>query len=83
MAAATTAGRNGAASTARRSRTRSINDVVIAAANEAGGQGFVTEYAQPAATLQNRVWFEFEESEWTAFSTQAANLGADQLFSSL
>jgi MYXO-CTERM domain-containing protein len=56
------------------------NDVVTAAADEAGGQGFVTEYAQPGTALQNRVWFDFEESDWKSFLVQAANLTADDLF---
>jgi hypothetical protein len=56
------------------------NDVVIAAANEAGGQGFVTEYSQPGTALQNRVWFDFEESDWASFKTQAAGFSAHELF---
>jgi MYXO-CTERM domain-containing protein len=43
------------------------NSVVIAAANEAGGQGFVTEYAQPATALKNSVWLEFEQQNWASF----------------
>lgn len=48
------------------------NDVVIAAANEAGGQGFVTEYAQPASMLGGTVWFDFEQTSWDSFKTRAA-----------
>jgi MYXO-CTERM domain-containing protein len=43
--------------------------VVTAAANEGGGQGFVTEFAGPSASLQNVVWPDFEEQQWQAFKT--------------
>jgi hypothetical protein len=43
------------------------NDVVIAAADEAGGQGFVTEFAGSTETLANVVWPESEEALWTQF----------------
>jgi MYXO-CTERM domain-containing protein len=54
------------------------NQVVIAAADEAGGQGFVTEYAQPGASLAGQLWTNFDESAWqnvksTASSQQAVN----------
>jgi hypothetical protein len=45
------------------------NDVVIAAANDAGGQGFVTEYAGPTSALANVVWSTYDEAQWTSFST--------------
>jgi MYXO-CTERM domain-containing protein len=57
------------------------NDVVIAAANEAGGQGFVTEYAQPASALKSRVWNDFEQEQWESFKARGASLPADSLFS--
>jgi hypothetical protein len=40
------------------------NDVVSQAADEAGGQGFVTEYAALSSTLTQRVWSQQEESNW-------------------
>lgn len=40
------------------------DDVVTRAANEAGGQGFVTEHAGAAAPLAENIWFEWEESQW-------------------
>ncbi|HTV19262.1 MAG TPA: DUF2330 domain-containing protein [Polyangiaceae bacterium] len=40
------------------------NDVVIEAADDAGGQGFVTEFAGPSSQLANVVWSESDESEW-------------------
>jgi hypothetical protein len=49
------------------------NDVVTAAANEAQGQGFVTEYAGPTQTLFDNglsVFPDFQEQQWTAFSSQ-------------
>ncbi|HVJ18531.1 MAG TPA: DUF2330 domain-containing protein [Polyangiaceae bacterium] len=45
------------------------DQVVIAAADEAGGQGFVTEYAQPTSALAQPVWSQFDESEWETFRT--------------
>ncbi|HVJ18091.1 MAG TPA: DUF2330 domain-containing protein, partial [Polyangiaceae bacterium] len=41
------------------------NAVVTAAADEASGQGFVTEYAQPASSLANQVWTSFDEEQWS------------------
>jgi MYXO-CTERM domain-containing protein len=57
------------------------NDVVIAAANEAGGQGFVTEYAQPASMLGGQVWFGFEQTSWESFKAAAmAQPAAERVF---
>jgi hypothetical protein len=44
----------------------SINygDVVTEAADEAGGQGFVTEFAGPSSLLADVVWQPFEEADW-------------------
>jgi MYXO-CTERM domain-containing protein len=42
------------------------NDVVIAAADDAGGQGFVTEFAGDASSLANRVWTAFDEQQWAS-----------------
>jgi hypothetical protein len=49
------------------------NDVVIAAANEAGGQGFVTEYTQPSSELDQLVWSDAEEADWQSIYTTASN----------
>lgn len=46
------------------SPSRNYNDVVNLAANEAGGQGFVTEYAQAASGLANVVVLAFEKTQW-------------------
>lgn len=40
------------------------DDVVTRAANEAGGQGFVTEQAGPAAPLAEAIWMDFEADRW-------------------
>jgi MYXO-CTERM domain-containing protein len=45
------------------------NDVVTAAANEAGGQGFVTEYAQPGSSLDGVVWTEGDEQSWQDYQS--------------
>jgi Uncharacterized protein conserved in bacteria (DUF2330) len=54
------------------SPNQNYNAVVIAAADEAGGQGFVTEYAQPSEALANRLWTDFEESDWQSLKTRGA-----------
>lgn len=41
------------------------NALVIEAADEAGGHGFVTEYSDEAQTLSNTVWTDFEEDSWS------------------
>ena len=46
------------------------NDVVAAAADDASGQGFVTEYAQPATALQGVVWSGAEEADFNQFKSQ-------------
>jgi hypothetical protein len=38
--------------------------VVTAAADDSGGQGFVTEFAGASDPLAEAVWSEFEENEW-------------------
>ncbi len=40
------------------------NQVVTEAANDSGGQGFVTEFAGPSAQLANVIWQESDESSW-------------------
>ncbi len=46
------------------------NDVVISAAQEAGGQGFVTEFAGASSTLSEVVWSEAEEQDWEALKSR-------------
>lgn len=44
------------------------NQVVIEAANDASGQGFVTEYARPSNRLAEVVWSNSEEQDWQRLS---------------
>lgn len=48
---------------------RNYNDVVTRAANEAGGQGFVTEMAGDAAPLGDTIFSASELDAWTAIRT--------------
>ena len=43
--------------------------VVSAAADDAGGQGFVTEFAGSTAPLSNVVWSTYEEQNWQVFGS--------------
>jgi hypothetical protein len=45
------------------------NDVVVAAADDAGGQGFVTEFSGPSSTLANAVWTPNDEQQWSFVKT--------------
>jgi MYXO-CTERM domain-containing protein len=45
------------------------NDVVIAAADEAGGQGFVTEQAGPASSFVEAAYASWEEQNWDNLRT--------------
>ncbi|HEX7453144.1 MAG TPA: MYXO-CTERM sorting domain-containing protein, partial [Polyangiaceae bacterium] len=45
------------------------NSVVTDAANDAGGQGFVTEFAGPSSTLKQAIWTQFDDSNWTSFKS--------------
>ncbi|HYO96766.1 MAG TPA: DUF2330 domain-containing protein [Polyangiaceae bacterium] len=47
--------------------TINYNDVVTAAADESGGQGFVTEFAGPSASLGKPVWSASDELQWANF----------------
>ncbi|MDD9946891.1 MAG: DUF2330 domain-containing protein [Myxococcales bacterium] len=58
---------------------RNYNDVVTAAADEAGGHGFVTEYANSSTTLQNTVVPVFERNNWASFSGQTFPSGIQML----
>ena len=40
------------------------NSVVTAAANDAGGQGFVTELAGSTRTLADRIWTPADANNW-------------------
>jgi hypothetical protein len=45
------------------------DDVVTAAADDAGGQGFVTEFAGTTAALGQVVWGDSAEQQWQGFKT--------------
>jgi hypothetical protein len=58
------------------------NDVVTAAADDAGGQGFVTEFAGASAQLGEVVWSTSEEQVWQQIrSNQYSSF--DDIFSTL
>ncbi|MES1187444.1 MAG: DUF2330 domain-containing protein, partial [Myxococcales bacterium] len=46
------------------------NSVVIEAANDAGGQGFVTEFAGKTDKLKSLVWTQSDDQIWTAIQGQ-------------
>jgi hypothetical protein len=50
------------------------NQVVVAAANQAGGQGFVSERAGPSEDYEDIVILEFEREDWEALKMSAAAL---------
>jgi hypothetical protein len=58
---------------------RNYNQVVVAAANEAGGQGFVAERAGPSSDYDDVVVFEFEKEDWEALKTSADALSPFEL----
>ncbi len=47
------------------------NAVVTEAANDAGGQGFVTEFAGQSSTLAERIWTASDAQLWTSFKTRS------------
>ena len=53
---------------------RNYNQVVVAAANQAGGQGFVSERAGPSEDYENIVILEFEREDWEALQMSSAAL---------
>jgi hypothetical protein len=53
--------------------------VVIEAADEAAGQGFVTEYADATASLKDRIWLPFEQARWEQLKARAATIEPRQL----
>ena len=55
------------------------NQVVIAAANEAGGQGFVSERAGPSSDYEDLLILDFERLDWEALRTSADALSASEL----
>lgn len=58
------------------------NQVVTEAANDAQGQGFVTEFAGPSEPLAEVVWSIYEETRWEDLSTTQYD-SFDELFNTL
>jgi hypothetical protein len=58
---------------------RNYNQVVVAAANEAGGQGFVSERAGPSSDYDNVIMLEFEKDDWEALRMSASSLTPSEL----
>jgi hypothetical protein len=56
---------------------RNYDKVVSAAADESGGQGFVTELAAKSSTLKNVVLQDFEQQEWQRISNQQYTSAVD------
>ena len=54
--------------------------VVTAAADDAQGQGFVTEFAAPATSLANVVWSPSDDANWQFVSTRLYS-NFDEIFS--
>jgi hypothetical protein len=53
--------------------------VVTAAADEAGGQGFVTEFGGPASQYREEVWSPLDEQTFTRISSQTYPHGIDAI----
>lgn len=53
------------------SASANYNQVVTQAADDAGGQGFVTEQAGPTSSLANAVWSSTDETEWERLQANA------------
>lgn len=53
--------------------------VVIAAANEAGGQGFVTELGGPASQFRETVWSPLDADDFATLSTESYADGLDAI----
>lgn len=60
---------------------RNYNQVVIAAANEAGGQGFVSERAGPSTDYEETILRSFEKEDWRAIQSGASVLSSQELLS--
>jgi len=60
---------------------QNYNQVVVAAANEAGGQGFVSERAGPSADYEDVIILDFERADWEALRMSAEALAAAELIS--
>jgi hypothetical protein len=57
--------------------------VINEAADEAGGQGFVTEFAGPSATLADVVWSTSEDAQWRGLTAASNDSSSGPLFDEL
>ena len=55
------------------------NALVIEAANDAGGQGFVTELAGPTSTLAGQIWTSADDFNWSGLARDS-NLSGNDFF---
>lgn len=55
------------------------NQVVVAAGNEAGGQGFVTERAGPSQDYENVIVLDFERQEWDRLRVDLPTLSSEEV----
>ncbi|MGB3050619.1 MAG: DUF2330 domain-containing protein [Polyangiales bacterium] len=55
------------------------NQVVVAAGNEAGGQGFVTERAGPSDAYENVVVADFERDQWEQLQRNLPVLSSEEV----
>jgi MYXO-CTERM domain-containing protein len=55
------------------------NAVVTEAADEAGGQGFVTEYAQDSGPLRGVTYTTFDEETWVSFRDNQLGMSPSQM----
>jgi hypothetical protein len=60
-------------------KPRNYDALVSAAANEAGGQGFVTELAGPASQYRDKIWSALDAQEFTTISSQSYDEGLDAI----
>ncbi len=60
-------------------RGSNYNQVVVAAANEAGGQGFVTERAGPSDAYENVVVTDFELEQWELLQLNLPSLSSEEV----
>jgi hypothetical protein len=60
-------------------KPRNYDALVSAAANEAGGQGFVTELAGPASQYRDKIWSALDAQEFTTISSQSYDDGLDAI----
>lgn len=59
------------------------DSVVTAAADDAGGQGFVTEFAGSTGTLSQTVWSSSEEDQWNSIRSYGNTSPLNVFYSSL